>query len=82
MRCGLSSFSVSTGNRTSGGSLRRPLHERLARYDLKFAPSIRELWLEYEAQESVESRWVKVMDRVMPFIINLATKGLIGKSSR
>jgi putative hydrolase of HD superfamily len=50
--------------------------ERLAGYDLKFAPSIRELWLEYEAQESVESRWVKVMDRVMPFIVNLATQGI------
>jgi putative hydrolases of HD superfamily len=50
--------------------------ERLAGYDLKFAPSIRELWLEYEAQESVESRWVKVMDRVMPFIVNLATQGV------
>ena len=49
--------------------------ERLAGYDLKFAPTIRELWIEYEAQESVESRWVKVMDRVMPFIVNLATKG-------
>jgi putative hydrolases of HD superfamily len=50
--------------------------ERLAGYDLKFAPSIRELWLEYEAQESVESRWVKVMDRVMPFIVNLGSQGI------
>jgi putative hydrolase of HD superfamily len=23
----------------------------------------------------MESRWVKVMDRVMPFIVNLATQG-------
>jgi putative hydrolase of HD superfamily len=50
--------------------------ERLAGYDLKFASSIRDLWLEYEAQVSVESRWVKVMDRVMPFIVNLATQGI------
>jgi putative hydrolase of HD superfamily len=50
--------------------------ERLAGYDLKFAPSIRELWLEYEAQESLESRWVKVMDRVMPFIIHFSNDGL------
>ena len=49
--------------------------ERLSRYDLKFAPSIRELWLEYEAQVSVESRWIKVMDRVMPFIIHLTNQG-------
>jgi putative hydrolase of HD superfamily len=25
---------------------------------------------------SVESRWVKVTDRVMPFIVNLATQGI------
>jgi putative hydrolase of HD superfamily len=50
--------------------------ERLASYDLKIAPSIRELWLDYEAQVSMESRWVKVMDRVMPFVVNLATQGI------
>jgi putative hydrolase of HD superfamily len=50
--------------------------ESLAGYDLKFAPSIRELWLEYEAQVSAESRWVKVLDLVMPFIVNLATQGI------
>jgi putative hydrolases of HD superfamily len=50
--------------------------ERLAGYDLKFAPSIRELWFEYEAQVSVESRWIRVMDRLMPFIVNLATQGI------
>ena len=36
---------------------------------------LHELWIEYEAQESLESRWVKVLDRVMPFIVNLATQG-------
>jgi putative hydrolase of HD superfamily len=50
--------------------------ERLAGYELKFAPSIRELWLEYEAQESVESRWVKVLDRVTPFVIHFSNDGL------
>ena len=53
--------------------------ERLAGYGLKFAPTIRELWIEYEAQESVESRWVKVMDRVMPFIIHFSNDGLAWK---
>jgi putative hydrolases of HD superfamily len=73
---------IDAGDTPAFGPLRPDQHEaelrcieRLADYDLKFAPSIRELWLEYEAQESVESRWVKVMDRVMPFIVNLATKG-------
>ena len=33
------------------------------------------LWHEYEAQESEESKWVKVVDRLLPFILNLATDG-------
>jgi 5'-deoxynucleotidase YfbR-like HD superfamily hydrolase len=45
-----------------------------------FGPSLQELWLEYEAQVSVESRWVKVMDRLMPFIVNLSTQGAVGES--
>jgi putative hydrolase of HD superfamily len=49
--------------------------ERLAGYGLRFGAELRELWLEYEAQETRESRWVKVLDRVMPFIVNLACEG-------
>lgn len=74
---------IDAGDTPAFGPLRPDQHEaelrcieRLAGYDLKFAPAIRELWLEYEAQVSVESRWVKVMDRVMPFIVNLATQGI------
>jgi putative hydrolase of HD superfamily len=32
------------------------------------------LWLEYDAHQSVESRWVGVMDLLMPFIVNIATE--------
>ena len=49
--------------------------ERLAAHGLRFGPTLRELWLEYEAQISLESRWVRVLDRFMPFIVNLATQG-------
>ncbi len=49
--------------------------ERLAGYGLKFSDELRELWLEYEAQLTAESRWVKVMDRLLPFISNLGTEG-------
>lgn len=49
--------------------------ERLAGYGLQFGPELRALWLEYEAQETRESRWVKVLDRLMPFLVNLATEG-------
>lgn len=49
--------------------------ERLAAHGLKFGAEMRALWLEYEAQETLESRWVKVLDRVMPFVVNLACEG-------
>ena len=49
--------------------------DRLSSHSVKFAEELRQLWLEYEAQESRESRWVKVLDRVMPFVVNLATQG-------
>jgi putative hydrolase of HD superfamily len=50
--------------------------ERLAAYNLVFAASLHELWLEYDAQISVESRWVRVLDRLTPFIVNLSTRGI------
>src|SRR5262245_770601 len=46
--------------------------ERLAGYGLELGPEMRALWLEYEAQETRESRWVKVLDRLMPFIVHHA----------
>ena len=49
--------------------------ERLSAHDVRFSSELRELWLEYEAQQSRESRWVKVLDRVMPFVVNLASQG-------
>jgi len=48
---------------------------RLAASGLVVGPEIEALWLEYEAQLSIESRWVRVMDRLMPFIVNLANGG-------
>lgn len=32
-------------------------------------------WQEYESQETQESNWVKVVDRLLPFILNIATQG-------
>jgi putative hydrolase of HD superfamily len=31
---------------------------------------------QYEAQVSVESRWVRLLDRLMPFIVNLGAQGI------
>jgi putative hydrolase of HD superfamily len=48
---------------------------RLASSGLALGPEIESLWLEYEAQETLESRWVRVLDRLMPFVVNLANGG-------
>ncbi len=42
-----------------------------------FALEIEELWQEYEAKETLESRWVEVVDRLLPFLLNLATEGKV-----
>ena len=40
-----------------------------------FGHEILALWLEYEAQQTAESRWVKVVDKLLPFLLNQATQG-------
>lgn len=42
-----------------------------------FGKEVADLWYEYEAQQSIESRWVKLTDRILPFILNLATDGRV-----
>jgi putative hydrolases of HD superfamily len=61
--------------RSHKAALERECIDRLAEYNLKFGQELRALWLEYEEQETRESRWVRVLDRLMPFIVNLATQG-------
>jgi putative hydrolase of HD superfamily len=45
----------------------------------EFAPDalseLRDLWLEYEANITTESKWVKVADRLLPFLHNIASSG-------
>jgi putative hydrolase of HD superfamily len=73
---------IDAGDSPIYGPVRHDQHEaelacvnRLASHEVKFGQNLRELWLEFEAQQSRESRWVKVLDRVMPFVVNLATEG-------
>jgi len=40
-----------------------------------YALEIERLWKEYEKQETPESRWVKIADRLLPFLMNIATEG-------
>lgn len=49
--------------------------EQLAALPVAFAEEISLLWEEYEAQQSPESLWVKVVDRLLPFMLNLSNGG-------
>ncbi|MDC7240895.1 MAG: HD domain-containing protein [Spirochaetales bacterium] len=51
------------------------LTELCGRFPGTFTDELLTLWEEYEAQQSCESRWVKVFDRLLPFCMNLITKG-------
>ncbi len=51
------------------------LEELTRRFPGRFTDELYSLWEEYEAQDSPESQWVKVFDRLLPFCMNLATEG-------
>jgi len=41
----------------------------------QFGTDVLSCWQDYEAQVSIESRWVRLFDKLLPFIINIATEG-------
>jgi len=45
----------------------------------KFGSEVSALWHEYNEQKTAESQWVKLADRILPFMLNLATEGRIWK---
>ena len=51
------------------------LQELAVRFPGSFTDEVLRLWEEYEEQQSPESRWVKVFDRLLPFCMNLITEG-------
>ena len=51
--------------------------QRLAKYQEPFAQQIAELWHEYETQETPESQWVHVLDRLLPFMLNMHNEGRV-----
>ena len=51
--------------------------DRLSTFSEPFAAQLKPLWEEYEAQQSEEARWVKVLDRLLPLMTNLQTKGRV-----
>ncbi|BCE03167.1 HD domain-containing protein [Marinicellulosiphila megalodicopiae] len=40
-----------------------------------FGNNAKELWEEYEAGVTTESQWVKVFDKLLPFLLNIASEG-------
>jgi putative hydrolase of HD superfamily len=40
-----------------------------------FGTDVLNLWFEYESQQTLESHWVKVVDMLPPFLLNLASEG-------
>lgn len=56
----------------------RSEEEYLAFFALRygnFGNSAAALWQEYENQQTPESKWVKVVDRLLPFLLNIAAQG-------
>jgi len=41
----------------------------------QFGETVLLLWQEYENQKTLESHWVKVVDKLLPFILNITTQG-------
>jgi len=40
-----------------------------------FGADVLSCWKEYEAQQTLESKWVRLLDKLLPFSLNLATEG-------
>ncbi len=72
---GVGDVSVYSPDRTGKGALESEYMSKFASEHTDFGPVVEKLWHEFEEQESPESRWVKVVDRLLPFLINLATEG-------
>lgn len=72
---GAGDISIYDPERSKKEIAEREYIQQLSGAPLRFASEIEQLWEEYEAQCSKESRWVKVVDRLLPFVLNLATEG-------
>lgn len=80
---GAGDISVYDKNRDTVQSAERDyLIQLSARFPGPFTEELLLLWEEYEMQETVESRWVKVFDRLLPFCMNLATEGRSWKEQK
>lgn len=79
---GAGDISVYDPNRDKKIAEERNYINKLSDIPLKFVSEIQNLWHEYNEQTTVESRWVKVVDRLLPFMMNLSTEGLTWKEQK
>ncbi len=55
--------------------LERIYLDNISAEEIPFSQEIKTLWEEYQSQETIESKCVKVLDRFLPFISNINTNG-------
>ena len=72
---GAGDISVYDPERSNKEREERKYISKLSDTHLTFVSEIKFLWEEYEEQSTKESRWVKVVDRLLPFMMNLNTDG-------
>ena len=79
---GAGDISVYDPDRSNKEIEERKYMNQLSSAPVKFASEIMDLWEEYEEQSTPESQWVKVADRLLPFMMNLNTQGKAWKEQR
>jgi len=72
---GADDISVYDPERSKKEASEREYLDMLSEMPLGFISEIKELWEDYEEQSSKESRWVKIADRLVPFMMSMNTGG-------
>ncbi len=72
---GAGDISIYDPDRSMKEEQERAYLRTLSKMPVIFSSEISSLWEEYEAQQTAESRWVKIVDRLLPFMLNMSTEG-------
>lgn len=72
---GAGDISIYDPERSKKEEQERDYIQALSKMPVSFSAEIERLWEEYEAQITAESHWVKIVDRLLPFMLNMSTEG-------
>lgn len=72
---GAGDISIYDPERSKKEEKERKYLQTLSKMPIRFSSEIECLWEEYEAQATPESHWVKIVDRLLPFMLNMSTAG-------